>query len=87
VDRVSSYPSGRHFIAEDVNATPTIFGPLALAITLAITFPLCGHDNDRFDPVEAPQRMGRQGFAAPAPRALSISGWTTHDSDRRYHRP
>jgi hypothetical protein len=52
VDRVSSYLSGRHFIAEDVNATPTIFGPFALAITFA----LCGHDNDRFDPVEAPQQ-------------------------------
>jgi hypothetical protein len=84
VDRVSSYLSGRHFIAEDVNATPTIFGPFALAIT----FPLCGHDNDRFDPVEAPQQpMGRPGFPAPARRSSLISGWTAHDSDRRYHRP
>jgi hypothetical protein len=53
--------SGRHFIAEHVKATSasTAFG----RFRSAVAFIFSGHDNDRFDPVEAPQqRMGAQGF-------------------------
>jgi hypothetical protein len=52
VNRVGSFLSGRHFIAEDVNATSAsaAFGAFPLAVAS-----LSGHDNDRLDPVEAPQ--------------------------------
>jgi hypothetical protein len=81
---LAPYLSGHHFIAEDVNAASTILA----YFPLAITFPLCGHDNDRFDPVEAPAAAHWPCRVSSTARCSSlISGWTAHDSDRRYHRP
>jgi hypothetical protein len=45
--------SGRHFIAEGLNAT-SASAPIG-AFAFAIAIGLAGHDNDQFDPVEAPQ--------------------------------
>jgi hypothetical protein len=64
VNRVGSFLSGRHFIAEDVSATSasSAFVPFPLAVAIHRR----RHDKDQFDPVEAPQqRMGRRFPARP----------------------